>query len=142
MVVNLPATVEMATPNVYADSIEWMHRHLARRDAEWMGPVYRLLGLSVGYVQHGMSAADRRQAYSADITYVTAKEAGFDHLRDLCAVAVEDLQAEHARMEQAGLSPGQMRTIEYEGKPLGRFFFVKDPDGYSIEVLQRGGRFS
>ena len=63
---------------------------------------------------------------------------GYGHL----AVAVEDLQAEHARMEQAGLSPGQMRTIEYEGKPLGRFFFVKDPDGYSIEVLQRGGRFS
>ena len=63
---------------------------------------------------------------------------GYGHL----AVAVEDLQAEHARMEQAGLSPGQMRTIEHEGKPLGRFFFVKDPDGYSIEVLQRGGRFS
>ena len=63
---------------------------------------------------------------------------GYGHL----AVAVEDLQAEHARMEQAGLSPGQMRTIEYEEKPLGRFFFVKDPDGYSIEVLQRGGRFS
>ena len=65
--------------------------YLARRDAEWMGPVYRLLGLSVGYIQHGMSAAERRQAYAADVTYVTAKEAGFDHLRDLCAGAVDEL---------------------------------------------------
>jgi preprotein translocase subunit SecA len=57
--------------------------YLARRDAEWMGPVYRALGLSVAYVQQGMDPAARRQAYRADVTYVTAKEAGFDHLRDL-----------------------------------------------------------
>ena len=56
--------------------------YLARRDAEWMGPVYRLLGLSVGVVQQGMDAEARRRAYAADVTYVTAKEAGFDHLRD------------------------------------------------------------
>jgi preprotein translocase subunit SecA len=56
--------------------------YLARRDAEWMGPVYRLLGLSVGVVQQGMDAAARRRAYAADVTYVTAKEAGFDSLRD------------------------------------------------------------
>ena len=60
--------------------------YLARRDAEWMGPVYRMLGLSVGYVQQGMPPAARRAAYSADVTYVTAKEAGFDHLRDLLAM--------------------------------------------------------
>ena len=65
--------------------------YLARRDAEWMGPVYRLLGLSVGYVQQGMSPRARRTAYSADITYVTAKEAGFDHLRDLLVMAAADL---------------------------------------------------
>jgi preprotein translocase subunit SecA len=56
--------------------------YLARRDADWMGPVYRLLGLSVGVVEQGMDAASRRRAYAADVTYVTAKEAGFDHLRD------------------------------------------------------------
>ena len=56
--------------------------YLARRDAEWMGPVYRLLGLSVGRRQQGMTAGERRRAYAADVTYVTAKEAGFDHLRD------------------------------------------------------------
>jgi preprotein translocase subunit SecA len=62
--------------------------YLARRDAEWMGPVYRMLGLSVGYVHEGMAPAARRAAYNADITYVTAKEAGFDHLRDLLAMDV------------------------------------------------------
>ncbi len=56
--------------------------YLARRDANWMGPVYRFLGLSVGVVQEKMSAAERQRAYQADITYLTAKEAGFDYLRD------------------------------------------------------------
>ncbi len=59
--------------------------YLARRDAEWMGPVYKMLGLSVGFVQQGMTPDERRRAYLADVTYVTAKEAGFDHLRDLLA---------------------------------------------------------
>jgi preprotein translocase subunit SecA len=56
--------------------------YLARRDAEWMGPVYRMLGLTVGVVQQDMDAAARRAGYAADVTYVTAKEAGFDLLRD------------------------------------------------------------
>jgi preprotein translocase subunit SecA len=59
--------------------------YLAGRDAEWMGPVYAMLGLSVAFVQPDMTAAARRRAYLADVTYVTAKEAGFDHLRDLLA---------------------------------------------------------
>ena len=67
--------------------------YLARRDAEWMGPVYRLLGLSVGYVQQGMTPRARRAAYGADVTYVTAKEAGFDHLRDLLVMDAADLGA-------------------------------------------------
>ncbi|NLH50933.1 MAG: accessory Sec system translocase SecA2 [Myxococcales bacterium] len=56
--------------------------YLARRDARWMGPIYRFLGLAVGVIQEGMTAADRRHAYRCDITYVTAREAGFDYLRD------------------------------------------------------------
>ena len=52
--------------------------YLARRDAEWMGPVYRFLGLQAGFVTQGMTAGERRRAYAADVTYVTAKEAGFD----------------------------------------------------------------
>ncbi len=55
--------------------------YLARRDAAWMGPVYRFLGLSVGAVQEGLSVEARRAAYAADVTYATAKEAGFDFLR-------------------------------------------------------------
>ena len=59
--------------------------YLARRDAQWMGPAYAFLGLSVAYVQEGMSMRERQQAYAADVTYLTAKEAGFDYLRDnLC----------------------------------------------------------
>ena len=56
--------------------------YLAARDAEWMGPVYRFLGLTVGFVQDGMSLEERKSAYAADVTYLTAKEAGFDYLRD------------------------------------------------------------
>ncbi len=59
--------------------------YLARRDAQWMVPVYQFLGFNVGFVQEGMSIADRQKAYRSDITYLTAKEAGFDFLRDtLC----------------------------------------------------------
>ncbi len=56
--------------------------YLARRDAEWMGPVYERLGLTVGSIREGLSAAERRQAYGCDVTYLTVKEAGFDLLRD------------------------------------------------------------
>jgi preprotein translocase subunit SecA len=56
--------------------------YLARRDAAWMGPAYRLLGLSAAHVEQGMSRETRQAAYAADVTYVTAKEAGFDFLRD------------------------------------------------------------
>ena len=65
--------------------------YLARRDAEWMAPVYQALGLSVAFVQQGMARADRQQAYRADVTYVTAKEAGFDYLRDRLVRDVSEL---------------------------------------------------
>ena len=65
--------------------------YLAQRDAEWMGPVYRMLGLSVDAVQQGMTPAARRRAYRADVTYVTAREAGFDYLRDLRATDPDDV---------------------------------------------------
>ena len=64
--------------------------YLARRDAAWMGPVYRLLGLSVGCVQEGTPPAQKRAAYQADITYLAAKEAGFDFLRDGIAEAARE----------------------------------------------------
>jgi preprotein translocase subunit SecA len=61
--------------------------YLARRDGEWMGPVYRALGLSVGIVQHGQSPDERRAAYAADVTYCTNKDLGFDYLRDTLVLA-------------------------------------------------------
>ncbi|NIK78065.1 preprotein translocase subunit SecA [Paenibacillus castaneae] len=64
--------------------------YLANRDAEWMGPIYRFLGLTVNSVQAGMSLSEKQEAYAADITYVTAKEAGFDYLRDTIALGEDD----------------------------------------------------
>ena len=60
--------------------------YLARRDADLMGPVYRALGLSVGVVVHGMTPAQRRDAYRCDVTYCTNKEVAFDYLRDRLAL--------------------------------------------------------
>ena len=56
--------------------------YLAQRDAEWMGQIYRFLGLEVGCIVHGLTDAERKQAYGADITYGTNNEFGFDYLRD------------------------------------------------------------
>ncbi len=56
--------------------------YLAARDAEWMGPIYRELGLTVSFVREGLDAARRRSAYGSDVTYLTVKQAGFDYLRD------------------------------------------------------------
>jgi len=64
--------------------------YLARRDAAWMGPVYEMLGLSVSFIEEGMSPAARRDAYGCDVTYLTATECGFDLLRDgLCLSAAD-----------------------------------------------------
>ena len=67
--------------------------YLANRDAEWMGPIYRFLGLTVNSAQAGMSLSEKREAYAADITYVTAKEAGFDYLRD--TIALDEVDTVH-----------------------------------------------
>ena len=64
--------------------------YLARRDAEWMGQIYKFLGLSVGCVIHGIDPAERKAAYQADITYGTNNEFGFDYLRDNMVIYKED----------------------------------------------------
>ncbi|SDD08008.1 preprotein translocase subunit SecA [Halanaerobium congolense] len=70
--------------------------YLAERDSEWMGQIYRFLGMSVGVILSGMSPAERREAYNCDITYGTNNEFGFDYLRDNMAYKEEDLvQREH-----------------------------------------------
>ena len=64
--------------------------YLAQRDANWMGPIYRFLGLEVGVVKSGQSLEDKRAAYAADITFGTNNEFGFDYLRDNLAFRIED----------------------------------------------------
>jgi lactoylglutathione lyase len=62
---------------------------------------------------------------------------GYGHI----AVVVDDLDAEHARFESAGLKPRKLVDFKSNGELLARFFFVADPDGYEIEVMQRHGRY-
>ena len=62
---------------------------------------------------------------------------GYGHL----AVSVDDVNAEHARMTAAGLQPRKLVDFAPAGSVIARFFFIADPDGYQIEVLQRGGRY-
>lgn len=62
---------------------------------------------------------------------------GYGHV----AFVVDDLAAEHARMRTLGLQPKDIKEMTHDGQPFARFFFIEDPDGYKIEVLERGGRF-
>jgi lactoylglutathione lyase len=72
---------------------------------------------------------DRAQPYSLGD--------GYGHM----AFVVDDLEAERARMTAQGLAPKDIKQMNHDGKPFGEFFFIEDPDGYKIEVLQKGGRF-
>jgi len=78
-----------ATLPLYLNALEGKGAHLvtvndylAQRDAEWMGAIYKFLGLSVGVIVHGMDDRERKDAYACDITYGTNNEFGFDYLRD------------------------------------------------------------
>src|SRR5215472_3742468 len=80
LVATLPAVLNaLAGKGVH---IVTVNDYLARRDAEWMAPIYRLLGLGVGVIVHDLDDAQRRAAYAADVTYGTNNEFGFDYLRD------------------------------------------------------------
>src|SRR6202163_1315706 len=80
LVATLPAVLNALTGR--GVHIVTVNDYLARRDAEWMSPIYRALGLSVGVIVHDLSDAERRAPYGADITYGTNNEYGFDYLRD------------------------------------------------------------
>ena len=80
LVATLPAFLNALAGN--GVHIVTVNDYLAKRDSEWMGQVYRFLGLTVGCIQHSMDDEERRQAYLCDITYGTNNEFGFDYLRD------------------------------------------------------------
>src|SRR5205085_686762 len=67
-----------------------VNEYLAQRDADWMGPVYRFLGLTVGVIKNAQSPPEKRAAYACDITYGTNNEFGFDYLRDNLAFSLEE----------------------------------------------------
>jgi len=88
----------VATMPLYLNALQGKGGHLvtvndylAKRDSEWMGPIYSFLGLTVGLIQHDSSYEDRRQAYNGDVTYGTNNEFGFDYLRDHMALGPEQI---------------------------------------------------
>ncbi len=95
LVATLPAYLNALAGN--GVHIVTVNDYLARRDSEWMGKVYRYLGLSVGLIVNGLSTDERRAAYAADITYGTNNEMGFDYLRDnMVTYAPEKVQRGHS----------------------------------------------
>lgn len=104
----------------------------------------------------GLEVADRFAFDGFKLIYLSNPETGFEleltvnegqggyHLGNgygHLAVSVEDIEAEHERQRREGLAVGDLKTLSHPSGFSARFFFVTDPDGYRIEVLQRGGRF-
>ena len=89
LVATLPAYLNALTGR--GVHIVTVNDYLAKRDSEWMGKVYRFLGLTVGLIVHGLDKAQRQAAYAADITYGTNNEMGFDYLRDNMALYAGEL---------------------------------------------------
>jgi len=88
LVATLPAYLNaLASEGVHVVTV---NEYLAQRDADWMGPVYRFLGLTVGVIKNSQSPQEKRAAYACDITYGTNNELGFDYLRDNLAFNLED----------------------------------------------------
>lgn len=105
----------------------------------------------------GLTVADRLAFDSFTLVYLSNEEVDFEleltvnHGRQQAydlgegyghiAVAVDDLDREHGRLSEAGLTPGDIKEFYRDGALLARFFFITDPDGYKIEVLQKHGRY-
>lgn len=105
----------------------------------------------------GLKVADRLDFEGFTLIYLSNPESGFEleltvnkgrtepyNLGDgygHFAVSVDDVEAEHARLTAAGLAPRKLVDFQNNGVPVAKFFFIADPDGYQIEVLQRGGRY-
>ncbi len=88
LVATLPAYLNaLAGEGVHVVTV---NEYLAQRDADWMGPIYRFLGLTVGVIRNSQSAEEKRAAYACDVTYGTNNEFGFDYLRDNLAFRLED----------------------------------------------------
>lgn len=94
-------------------------------------------GFSLVYLRNSASEFEVELTVNGGRTEPYALGDGFGHL----ALVVEDLEEEHIRLQRLKLKPGEIRSLNYNDTLMARFFFIEDPDGYKIEVLQRHGRF-
>jgi len=94
-------------------------------------------GFTLVYLSNPDSEFELELTINKDQTEAYELGSGYGHF----AVSVEDLDAEHKRLESEGLAPRKLVEFAPDGKLVGRFFFICDPDGYEIEVLERSGRF-
>src|SRR3546814_3675714 len=107
--------------SVYLNAVEGKGVHvvtvndyLAQRDSGWMGQIYEFLGLSVGCIVHGVSDAERRAAYAADVTYGTNNEFGFDYLRDNMKFHLDEMvQRDFNRSEEHTSELQSLMRISY-----------------------------
>ncbi len=150
----------VGTAPVYLNALEGKGVHLitvndylAKRDAEWMGRVYRFLGMTTGVIVNGLSQAQRKQAYNADVTYGTNNEFGFDYLRDnLAYSALEMVQRGHhfcivdevdsilideARTPLIISGPTEDRSELYKILNGVILDLIKDPDTFELDEKQR-----
>ena len=130
--------------------------YLAKRDSEWMGQIYRFLGLTVGCIQHNLSDIERRAAYACDVTYCTNSEMGFDYLRDNMKYSMEDMAhrdfnyaivdevdsilIDEARTPLIISGPSQDRTDLYER--VDRLIPLLLPEHYEKDEKQRSITFT
>ncbi len=105
--------------------------YLARRDADWMGPVYESLGMTVGVIESQMPPSDRKQAYACDITYGTAKEFGFDFLRD----RLQSRKNQQNLSDTLALMLGQSESAADDGmlNPRSHFALIDEADSILID---------
>ena len=94
-------------------------------------------GFALVYLRHPSSPFELELTVNHDRSEPYQLGDGYGHL----AVVVDDVDAEHARFGREGLAATPPRDFKHEGRTLARFFFATDPDGYRIEVIQKGGRF-
>lgn len=114
-------------------SLEFYDKAFGLKVAERLDfPSFTLL-----YLANDDSSFELELTVNKDRTEPYALGDGYGHL----AVSVDDVDAEHARMTDLGLTPRKLVDFAPAGTPIARFFFVQDPDGYQIEVLQRAGRY-
>jgi len=150
----------VATGPVYLNALEGKGVHvitvndyLAQRDSEWMGQVYRFLGLSVGVIVHGLSQGQRQEAYRSDITYGTNNEFGFDYLRDnlvydaremvqrghnfVVVDEVDSILIDEARTPLIISGPTEDRSDFYRTIDLLIKELIQDPTTYDYDEKQR-----